>query len=108
VYLVELLTLYSEKLFDIDHKMDDAHKLIQEELIRISNKCDRIEIKCEEVEAAARNPQVQYTQVPLPNIPLQALRAGLETRKNTPQIITSTRCPIYKLGLIQFSRLGII
>jgi len=106
-YSVESLTLYSEKLFDIDHKIDDAHKLIQEELIRISNKCDRIEIKCEEVEAATRNPQVQYNLVSLPNLPLQTLRVGVETGKNTPQMIGGTRDPIYKLHPTQFFGLGI-
>jgi hypothetical protein len=75
--------------------MDDSHKLIQEELIRISNKCDRIEIKCEEVGAAARNPQVQYNLVSLPSLPLQALIASIETGGNTSQMITGTRDPIY-------------
>jgi hypothetical protein len=104
LYLVESLTPYSEKLFDIDHKMDGAHKLIHEELIRISNKCDRIEIKCEEVGSASRKPQPRYTPNSLPSLPLQlhALNVGVETRKNTTQIVTGTSDLICKLDLTQF------
>lgn len=99
--LVESLTLYSEKLFDMDRKMDGGQKLIQEELLRISNKCDRIEIKCEKVGVASRNSQLQYTPDSLPN-PLQALGIGIETRENTPPMVTGTSNPICKLDLIQF------
>jgi hypothetical protein len=90
LYSVESLTLYSEKLFDIDRKMDGGHKLIREELLRISNKCDRIENKCEKVGAASRNSQLQYNPASLPSLPLQALGIGIETRQNTPPMVTGT------------------
>ena len=97
-----MLTLYSEKLFDIDRKMDGGHTLIREELLRISNKCDRIEIKCEKVGAASRNSQLQYTPAPLPSLALQAPGIGIETRENTPPMVTGTSNLICKLDLTQF------
>jgi hypothetical protein len=102
LYSLESLTLYSEKLFDMVRKMDGGHKLIREELLSISNKCDSIEIKCEKVGAASRNSQLQYTPVALPSFPLQALGIGIETRENTPPTVTGTSNLICKLDLTQF------
>lgn len=99
---MESLTIYSEKLFDIHRKMDGGHKLIQEELVRISNKCDRIEIKCEEVGAASRNTQLQYTPVSLPSLSLQALGIGVDARESTPKLVTGTCDLICKLDPTQF------
>lgn len=106
IYSVESLTLYSEKLFDLDRKMDSAHKLIQEELIRISIKCNKIETKCEEVRAVSRNTRLQYTPIILPRLPLQVLGSGVETRENTPPMITGTRNLIYKMDPIPVFGLG--
>lgn len=78
----------------MNHKLDNAHKLIQEELMRISSKCDRIELKCEEVGAASTSTLVQYPAVTLPSIPLQVYTEGIKTDNNTSQIITGTRCPV--------------
>jgi hypothetical protein len=47
----------------MNRKMDDAHKFIQKELLCLSEKCDRIEVKCDEVGATARNPQLQGTRI---------------------------------------------
>ena len=105
---MESLTLYSEKLFDIDHKMDHAHKLIQDELIRISDTCARIETKYEEVGVAARCPPLQYSLVSLPDLPLQAFEVGLASKTNTPQVTIGERDLINKMDLTHLgSALGL-
>lgn len=43
----------------MSHKMDGAHKLIQEDLTRLLNKCESIELRWKEVGAAARDSQQQ-------------------------------------------------
>jgi hypothetical protein len=82
--------------------MDGGHKLIREELLRISNKCDSIENKCEKVGAASRNSQLQYNPASLPSLPLQALGIGIETRENTPPMVTGTSILICKLDPTSF------
>lgn len=97
---MESLTFCGEKLFDTNHKMDGAHKLIHEELLRISNKCDSIKIKCEQAGAAASSPQIEYTLVSLLKVPPLAHDVE-ETRKNTPPIVTGTSDLISKPNLSQ-------
>ncbi|RYP82369.1 hypothetical protein DL769_001694 [Monosporascus sp. CRB-8-3] len=49
----------SEKLFDMSRKIDNSYESIHERLMSLSAKCDGIETKCAQIEAIAKNPQLQ-------------------------------------------------
>ncbi|RYP71352.1 hypothetical protein DL771_004840 [Monosporascus sp. 5C6A] len=49
----------SEKLFDMSRRIDNSYDSIHERLMSLSAKCDGIETKCAQIEAIAKNPQLQ-------------------------------------------------
>ncbi|RYP30478.1 hypothetical protein DL767_006219 [Monosporascus sp. MG133] len=49
----------SEKLFDMSRRIDNGYESIHERLMSLFAKCDGIETKCAQIEAVAKNPQLQ-------------------------------------------------